>query len=96
MFFSWVLEFIPFYYTLRLGFFVYLMAPQTNGAMMFYESIFSPLLKKHERKINNIINKVSVEANKVVSEVASPENIAKAAQVVEEAKEAVSADKKED
>ena len=102
MLFSWVLTLIPFYYTLRLAFFVYLMAPQTNGAYMLYESVFSPLVRKNEKKINKIIDGVSKEAKKVVSQVASAENIEKATKIVEGAKEAEEnslnkdADKKEE
>ena len=63
---------------------------------MFYEKVFSPLLKKHEKKINEIIENVKSGAAEVVSEVASPENIAKAEKLVEQAKEAVDGGEKDE
>ena len=42
-----ILAFIPFYSYIRLGFFVWLMAPQTQGATIIYKSVLRPLLKKH-------------------------------------------------
>ena len=36
LFFGFILAFIPYYYWLRLAFFVYLMAPQTKGAEVLY------------------------------------------------------------
>lgn len=48
MFFEFILAFIPYYYILRVVFFIFLMAPQTNGAATVYKMLISPFLKKHE------------------------------------------------
>ena len=58
MFFEFILAFIPYYYILRVVFFVFLMAPQTNGAALVYKSLISPFLKKHEDEIKNIITNI--------------------------------------
>ena len=58
---------------------------------MIYEKVFSPLLKKHEKQINEVIEKVQLgtseiasEAKKVAADIASPENIAKVTEAVKE------------
>ena len=90
MFIGFVLAYIPYYNWVRLAFFVFLMAPQTNGAEKLYESVFSPLLKKHEKEIRDVINQVSDKASNVgadlaaqakdkAKDLASAENMAKAA-----------------
>ena len=62
MFLSFILEYIPHYTLLRLLFFIYLMAPQTNGAKTLYVSVFRPLLKKHDKEIKNLIDSVKEKA----------------------------------
>ena len=44
MFIGFILCYIPYYYWVRLAFFVYMMAPQTNGAAMCYQKVFQPFL----------------------------------------------------
>ena len=51
MFFEFILAFIPYYYILRVAFFIFLMAPQTNGAAIIYKSAISPFLKNHKDEI---------------------------------------------
>ena len=36
---GFLLEYIPFYFYLRLGFFLFLMLPQTNGSKTVYEKV---------------------------------------------------------
>ena len=92
MFFGFILYYIPYYSIIRIVFFVYLMAPQTNGAHVFYATVLAPYLKVHEKEIQEFIKKVSDQATDVAkqaqakaSEIATPENIAKAAAVASEA-----------
>lgn len=59
---------IPFYYYLRLGFFVYLMAPQTKGALVIYNSILKPILDQNKEKINGFINDVKGSAAEISAE----------------------------
>ena len=60
-----VLCFIPYWSWVRLGFFIYLMNPITEGSKMFYEKFFSPLLKQHRSEIEALIAKVSSQASEV-------------------------------
>jgi receptor expression-enhancing protein 5/6 len=42
-----LLSLIPFYFYIKLGFFLWMMAPQTQGATIIYKSVLRPLLLKH-------------------------------------------------
>ena len=90
LFFGFILSFIPYYYWLRLAFFIFLMAPQTNGAATMYEKVFKPLLEQHKDEIQKLITKaqsgasvIGEEAMKAGKEAArdlsSAENMLKAA-----------------
>ena len=68
MFFEFILAFIPYYYILRVAFFVFLMAPQTNGSALIYKSLISPFLKKHEDEIKNIITNIQKQADEAAKE----------------------------
>ena len=46
-----ILQFIPFYYFLKLGFLVFLFHPSTLGATMVYNTYVLPMMKEHEAKI---------------------------------------------
>ncbi|KKF92554.1 Receptor expression-enhancing protein 4 [Ceratocystis platani] len=50
-FFSW----IPFYGYFRLGFILYLMLPQTQGARYMYETYLAPYLQENESTIEEFI-----------------------------------------
>ena len=97
MFFGFILNFIPYYSIIRILFFVYLMAPQTNGAHTFYASVLAPYLKAHEKEIHAFIQKVQSQADDIAkegikqaqakaSEMATPENMAKAMSAANDAK----------
>ena len=110
MFFGFILAFIPYYSIIRIVFFVYLMAPQTNGAHTFYASVLAPYLKTHEKEIKAFIEKVQSQADEVgkealkqaqakAKEVATPENMMKAASMANEAQtklDEAAAENKED
>ena len=38
LFFGFILDFIPYFWVIRLGFFFYLMSPTLNGARTIYDS----------------------------------------------------------
>lgn len=52
--FSW----IPFFFVFKLVFLVYLFAPQTKGAVTIYDSFVGPFLVKHQKVIDEGIDKV--------------------------------------
>ena len=79
MFFEFILAFIPYYYILRVVFFIFLMAPQTNGAATVYKMLISPFLKKHESDIKNIIVTIQKQADE-----AAKEGLAKASAAAKE------------
>lgn len=68
LFFGFILAFIPYYYWIRLAFFVYLMAPQTQGAATLYRSFFKPLLEQHKDEIENFIGNVVSKAGDLSKE----------------------------
>ena len=98
MFFGFILQMLPMYNWLRLAFFVFMMAPQTNGAHTMYIKIFKPILVEHKDEIEAFISKVKSgaseaakeginQAKKKASEAASAENIMKAAAVAQKVRE---------
>jgi hypothetical protein len=80
-----LLSFIPFYFYIKLAFFVWLMAPQTQGATIIYKSVLRPLLLKNKDKIDRIIAEVQGSALSIAKDAAKQaqeqasraENIAK-------------------
>lgn len=47
---------IPFYSWIRLGFLLYLILPQTQGAKMLYQAHVHPFLEENERSIDDFIS----------------------------------------
>ncbi len=88
-----ILNFIPYFFWIKLAFFIYLLAPQTRGALSLYNSVVRDLLEKNRSKIEGLINdvkgsvkEVSSEAKKAAREqLSDPQNLMKAAQVASEA-----------
>jgi receptor expression-enhancing protein 5/6 len=65
-----LLSFIPFYFYIKLAFFVWLMAPQTQGATIIYKSVLRPLLLKNKDKIDRIIAEVQGSALSIAKDAA--------------------------
>lgn len=57
-----LLNYIPFYFYIKLGFFLWMMAPQTQGATIIYRTVLKPLLQKHRNRIDQIIAEVKGSA----------------------------------
>ena len=98
MFFGFLTYFIPYYGIVRMGFFVFLMAPQTKGAYTLYSSVLKPFLKTNEKEIMQFIENVKKQADEAsreaasmakdgLKEAASAENLAKGAAMVNKAQE---------
>ena len=62
MFIGFILAFIPYYSIFRLVFIIYLMAPQTDGASVIYNSFLKKFLKDHEKDIQNFVEQVQAKA----------------------------------
>lgn len=65
---SVVLQFIPFYFYIKLGFFVWMMLPQTKGSKIVYENVLRPMLLKNKDKIEKFIAEVKGGASSVLDE----------------------------
>jgi hypothetical protein len=98
MFFEFILAFIPYYYVLRVVFFLFLMAPQTQGAALVYSCVIKPFLTAHEDDIKNIITNIQKQAdeaakeglaaaNKAAKENLTAENMMKGAAKIQEAQD---------
>ena len=95
MFLGFVLNFIPYYAWVRLAFFVYMMAPATEGSLTFYKNVVKPFLDAHKEEIEEMISKVQSGAGDVAGEamkaakeqakdLSNPENMMKAAAMANE------------
>jgi len=82
-----IVAMIPFYFYIKLGFFVFLFSPQTKGALKLYHGFLRGLLKKHQKSIENFIAQIQNEAKAAASDAtkqaaqyaSDPNNMAKAA-----------------
>ena len=91
--FGCLLGMIPYYYWVKLGFFVFLFAPQTRGAQLLYKTVVKDLLDRYKDKIEGLISDVkgsvsdvAKEAKKAaIDEMQKPEHFMKAAQVAAQA-----------
>ena len=84
---GFLLTFIPFYFYLRPIFFVFLMAPQTKGALFLYNNFVGPLLRNNKEAIQNFIDEIKGSAadiskaarEEAMKQVNDPSNLLKAA-----------------
>ena len=53
------LSLIPLYYLAKLVFYVYLFYPKSRGAVVIYQNLLRPLLKKYEVQIDTTLEKVA-------------------------------------
>ncbi len=88
-----LLSFIPFYFYVKLGFFLWMMAPQTQGATIIYRTVLKLLLEKHRNRIDQIIAEVKGSALSAAKDAArsamdqanNPQNFVKLASAASEA-----------
>lgn len=55
-----VLDFLPFYYEIKLAFVIWLQYPSAHGcgAAYLYETFFKPFLAKYDNNIDSLLNDV--------------------------------------
>ena len=90
---GFALSFIPFYFYIRIAFFVFLMAPQTKGALTVYRYVVGPILKQHKQSIQAFIDEVKGSAGDALTaakdqakkELADPTRLMQAAQLANQA-----------
>lgn len=51
------LSFMPFYYPLKVLFYVFLFYPKTKGALLIYTKFLQPFLLSEQEKIDNLLQK---------------------------------------
>ena len=92
-FFGFILNMIPYFFWLKLAFFVFLFAPQTKGASVVYETVVKPQLIKYRPQIEKLINDVKGGASELAKEAKNealkqahdPKNLMKAAHLASQA-----------
>lgn len=92
-FFGFVLAMIPYFFWIKLAFFVFLFAPQTKGALKIYNAVAKPLLDQYRPVIEKLIADVQGVAKDAVKEAKSevlkqaqdPQTLIKAAQLAGQA-----------
>jgi receptor expression-enhancing protein 5/6 len=92
---GFLLTFIPFYFYLRPIFFVFLMAPQTKGALFLYNNFVGPLLRNNKAAIQNFIDEIKGSAadlqkaakDEALKQVNDPSNLMKATQMAAQAQQ---------
>ncbi|KAJ6248820.1 receptor expression-enhancing protein [Anaeramoeba flamelloides] len=59
-----LVSWLPFYYELKILFFIWLQLPWFDGSHFLWENIILPYLNKHEKKIDQQVEKGGKEAIK--------------------------------
>ena len=49
---------VPGYYSAKLAFLMWLMMPQTRGAVVLYDKVISPMLDRHEKQLDDKIRQL--------------------------------------
>nr|CAD1818608.1 unnamed protein product [Ananas comosus var. bracteatus] len=62
-----LLSWFPFYYHTKLAFLVWLQLPSGNGSKHLYSRHLRPFLLKHQARIDRLLNLLSNEINKFIS-----------------------------
>ncbi|SBT34388.1 HVA22/TB2/DP1 family protein, putative [Plasmodium ovale wallikeri] len=64
-----ILFWVPFYYLIKLLFLLYLYMPQVRGAETVYNLIIRPILLKHEKTIDDTVQKISQTATNHLTQI---------------------------
>ncbi|SCP04224.1 HVA22/TB2/DP1 family protein, putative [Plasmodium ovale] len=64
-----ILFWVPFYYLVKLLFLLYLYMPQVRGAETVYNLIIRPILLKHEKTIDDTVQKISQTATNHLTQI---------------------------
>jgi len=73
-FFGFLFQIIPYFDWLKLGFFAWLMLPNTKGAQVLYNSVVKPNMEANKDTIEELIRKTSNSASEGI---AAAKNVAK-------------------
>mmetsp|Transcript_28773 Transcript_28773/g.57524 ORF Transcript_28773/g.57524 Transcript_28773/m.57524 type:complete len:171 (+) Transcript_28773:265-777(+) len=67
---DWLLYLVPFYFAFKLAFLLWLMAPQTLGALFLYDAFLKGFLKRNEARIDGAMEQAKRSASTVTKELA--------------------------
>lgn len=78
-----ILNLIPFYFYIKLIFFIWMMNPNTKGSLIVYNKVLKPLLARNKDKIEKFIAEVKGGAmsaakdmsSQAMKELSKPENM---------------------
>jgi len=56
---NFVLQYVPFYYTIKLVFLVYLYHPRFRGATLVYQYAIRPFMLRHQAKIDEKLEQLA-------------------------------------
>ena len=63
LFVGFIFDFIPYFWVLRLGFFLYLMSPYFNGADTIYKTVLKGLLAQHKDEIEKFFESIRAQGD---------------------------------
>ena len=59
---------IPFYYTIKLAFLIWLFMPNFKGAVVIYNLVVGPLFRKYESKFDKGVDKIIRKGEKITEQ----------------------------
>ena len=65
VFTAFLIKIIPFYYTFKLGFLIWLFMPNFRGAVYVYNMVIGPLFKKYEGKFDSGVDRLISRGEKI-------------------------------
>ena len=66
-FLGFLLSLIPYYFWVKLAFFVFLFAPQTKGSMIIYDKVVKPFLDIYKKDIEGLISEIKGSAGEAIN-----------------------------
>ena len=68
LFTSFLIKVIPFYYTIKLAFLIWLFMPNFKGAVVIYNFVVGPLFRKYESKFDKGVDKIIRKGEKITEQ----------------------------
>lgn len=86
-----MLESIPFYFYVKVGFFIWMMLPTTNGAKVVYTGLVKPQMVKYQPYLQKVIDDIAGSTDQLKDEAMKqmndPKNISAAANLMNKVNE---------
>ena len=68
LFTAFLIKVIPFYYTIKLAFLIWLFMPNFKGAVVIYNLVVGPLFRKYESKFDKGVDKIIRQGEKITEQ----------------------------